>query len=409
MSASTSSNPSSLTTASSVPLPSERLRNLPVYVFAELETFKAEAAARGMDLIDLGMGNPDCPTPQPIVDAIVRGVQDPGNHRYPNFWGKPEFRQAVHHFLERRYDVSGLNPETDIMPLIGSKEGIAHLSFAYAESAAMSIVFSPYYPVHSRATWLAGGQVYHCAMTADNQYLPDPESIPADVVDRARLMFVNYPNNPTAATAPPEYFEKLIAFCKKHRIVLVSDLAYGEIAYDDYRPPSILSVPGARDVAVEFHSFSKSFNMAGWRMGFAAGNPEAIRALFDVKSNLDYGLCPAVQDGGIEALTHAETYLPPIVETYRRRRNLLVDGFRALGWQLEPPKATMYVWLRVPQGHASAHEWCRYLINTTGVVITPGTAFGEAGEGWFRISLVSPEPVLQQALQRLQDQGIRFA
>ncbi len=388
-------------------VPSARLSNMPTYVFAELDELKAEARARGADLIDLGMGNPDLPTPRPILEAIAAGVMNPENHRYPQFKGKPEFRAAVAEWMQRRYHAD-INPETEIQPLIGSKEGLAHLTFAYMDADTYSIVFSPYYPVHSRATWLAGGNVHHCPMTEDNSYLPDPEQIPEDVAQKAKLLFVNYPNNPTSATAPLSYYEKLVAYCQKHDIILVSDMAYGEICYDGYRPPSVLSIPGAKSVAVEFHSFSKSFNMAGWRVGFACGNPGVIKTLYSVKTNCDYGVASAIQDGGIVALNRGEEFLPEIIATYQERRDVVVKGFQDLGWVIEPPRGTLYVWLPIPKGFDDSKSWCRHLMDTADVVITPGVAFGDAGDGYFRVSLVSPVDTLQKAIDRLKAKGIHY-
>lgn len=388
--------------------PSSRLKKLPTYVFAELDELKEQARKRGADLIDLGMGNPDRPTPEPIIEAIRQSVGNPANHGYPLFKGKPTFREAVTNWMQRRYNVE-INPENEVQPLIGSKEGLAHLSFAYLEEGKYSLVPSPYYPVHSRATWLAGGEVFHLPLTAENQFLPDLDSIPDDIARKAPLFFVNYPNNPTAAVADLAFYEKLVAYCKKHQIILVSDLAYGEIGFDGYRPPSIFNVPGAKDVSVEFHSFSKSFNMAGWRMGFAVGNSQIIKTLYSMKTNLDYGICSAIQDGGVHALNHAEDYLPEIVSTYQERRDVVVKGFRELGWEIDPPKATLYVWLKVPQGFENSKAWCRHLIDTADVVITPGIAFGDAGDQYFRVSLVSPKETLQKAIDRLKAKGIRYA
>lgn len=387
--------------------PANRLTKLPTYVFAELDELKAAARNRGADLIDLGMGNPDQPTPEPIIKAIQQGVADPANHGYPNFKGKPEFRQAVAAWMKRRYNVD-IDPETEVQPLIGSKEGLAHITFAYIDAGDYSIVPSPYYPVHSRATWIADGHVHHVPLTAENNFLPDLDSIPEEVAHKAKLFFVSYPNNPTAGVADLAFYEKLVAYCRKYNIVLVSDLAYGEITFDDFHPPSIFNVPGAKDVAIEFHSFSKNFNMAGWRAGFAVGNPEIVKALYSVKTNLDYGLASAIQDGCIYALNHGEEFLPGLVKTYQERRDVLVKGFRELGWQVEPTKATIYMWLPIPKSFPDSKAWCRHLIDTADVVITPGIAFGEAGDRYFRVSLVSPKETLQKAIDRLKEKGIRY-
>jgi LL-diaminopimelate aminotransferase len=388
--------------------PSSRLKKLPPYIFAWLDDVKAEARARGAQLIDLGMGNPDLPTPQPIIDAIQKAASNPANHGYPAFKGKLEFRQAAARWMKRRYSVD-LNPETEVQALIGSKEGLAHLMLAYMEEGRASLVPSPYYPVHGRAGWLTGGEVVYLNLSAENKFLPDLKAIPDDVAKKAVLFFVNYPNNPTAAIADRAFYEELVAYCKKHQIILVSDMAYGEISFDDYRPLSIFNIPGAMDIAIEFHSFSKSFNMAGWRMGFACGNAEIIKNLYSLKSNLDYGICSAVQDGGIFALDHAEEFLPDICNTYKSRMDVVIEGFRGLGWTIEEaPKATLYVWLPVPAGFTS-QDWCTHLIDTCDVVVTPGSAFGTGGEGYFRVSLVSPEATLQTAIQRLKDKGIRYS
>jgi len=387
--------------------PARRLTKLPTYVFAELDELKAAARLRGADLIDLGMGNPDRPTPAPIVKAIQEAVANPKNHGYPDFKGKPALRQAISDWMKRRYQVE-INPDNEVQPLIGSKEGLAHISFAYIDAGDYSIVPSPYYPVHSRATWIADGNVHHLPLTPENHFLPDLDSIPEEIAQKAKLFIVNYPNNPTTAIADFAFYEKLVAFCRKYGIVLVSDLAYGEIGFDGYKPLSIFNVPGAKDVAIEFHSFTKSFNMAGWRIGFAVGNAEIIKALYAMKTNLDYGVSSAVQDGAIEALNHAEAVLPEIVQTYQERRDVVVNGFRQLGWTVEPPKATMYVWLPIPPSFSNSKDWCRHLIDVADVVITPGMAFGEAGDRFFRISLVSPKETIQKALDRLRDKGIRY-
>lgn len=388
--------------------PARRLTQLPTYMFAQLDEMKEAARKRGADLIDLGMGNPDQPTPEPIVKAIQAGVGNPANHGYPNFKGKPEFRQAVADWMKRRYNVD-IDPATEVQPLIGSKEGLAHLTFAYVDEGDTVIVPSPYYPVHSRAAWIAGGHVHHLPMTAANNFLPDLDSIPDEVSAKAKLFFSSFPNNPTAAIADLAFYEKLVAYCKKWGIVLVSDLAYGEIGFDGYKPPSIFNVPGAKDIAIEYHSFSKSFNMAGWRAGFACGNAQIVKALYSLKTNLDYGLSSAIQDGCIEALTHADQYLPSIVKTYQERRDVVVAGFRELGWTIDPPKATLYVWLPIPQEFSDSKAWCQHLMDKADVVITPGVAFGDAGDRYFRVSLVSPKETLQKAIDRLRERGIRYS
>ena len=386
-----------------------RLSKLPTYVFAELDDLKDQARKRGADLIDLGMGNPDQPIPEPIVKAIQEGIANKANHGYPLFKGKQAFREAIVAFMKRRYNVD-INVADEIQPLIGSKEGLAHLTFAYIDEGDVSLVPSPYYPVHSRATWIAGGEVHHLPMTAENNFLPDLDSIPDEVSQKAKLLFCSFPNNPTAACADLDFFKKAVEYCRKWGIVLVSDLAYGEIGYDGYQPPSVFQVEGAKDVAVEFHSFSKSFNMAGCRIGFAVGNKDVIKALYSLKTNLDYGVSSCLQDGATYALNHAEEFLPAIVATYQERRDVVVAGFRKLGWDVSLPKATLYVWLKVPDGFADSKAWIRHVMDKADVVVTPGVAFGQGPEGdrYFRVSLVSPVATLQAALDRLEKAGIRY-
>ncbi|MGE0199797.1 MAG: LL-diaminopimelate aminotransferase [Candidatus Melainabacteria bacterium] len=388
-------------------LPTPALQKLATYVFAELDMLKAQAVESGMTLIDLGMGNPDVPTPRPIVDAMHAAIDKPENHRYPPFEGKPAFRQAVARFMQRRYQVT-VDPNTQVQALIGSKEGIGHLTFAYVGEGDIALAPCPFYPVYNRAPLLAGGEVYQMPLLEANGFLPDLAAIPPEVLKRAKVLFINYPNNPTAATADLAFYEKLVAFGKQHGIIIASDLAYGEIGFDGYRPPSVLQVPGALDIAVEFHSFSKSFNMAGWRLGFAVGAAPIIKSLFNLKTNIDYGVSPAIQEAAVVALDRAEEFLPEIVATYQARRDVVIEGFKSLGWPVPaPPKATLYVWLPVPPGMTST-DWCKHLIREVGVVITPGVAFGPQGDAYFRVSLVSPKETLMSAIARLKEKGIRY-
>lgn len=384
-----------------------RLRNLPTYVFAWLDELKEQARARGADLIDLGMGNPDQPIPQPIVERIQRAFEDCSNHGYPAFKGKERFRQAVADWMQTRYGVS-VDAQSEVLCLSGSKEGLAHLTMAYIGESDISLVPEIYYPVHSRATWLAGGDVYHLPMKAENGFLPDLSGIPPEVLQRARLLFLNYPNNPTGAIADLEFYKRAVAFCKEHQIILVSDLAYGEITYGGYKAPSLLQLPDAREIAIEFHSFSKSFNMAGARIGFAVGNAEIIRNLYALRTNTGYGTPSAIQEGAIAALEQGPKFLKEITATYQERRDILVEGFRSLGWEVEAPLGTLYIWLRVPGGFQS-QDWTRYLIDTADLVVSPGNAFGSGGEGYFRVSMVSPAETLHKAIARLHEHGIRYS
>lgn len=400
-----STNPQPLQTQNPLQATS-RLTNLPTYVFAWLDELKEEARARGADLVDLGMGNPDQPTPQPILEAFKKGFDDTANHGYPPFKGKDSFREAVSRFMKTRYGVD-VDPKSEVLCLSGSKEGLAHLTMAYVGEGEYSLVPEIYYPVHSRATWLVGGNVHHLPMKAENNFLPDLDAIPPEVLKKARLLFLNYPNNPTGAVADLAFYEKAVAFCKQNNIVLVSDVAYGEITYDGYVAPSILQVPGAKEIAVEFHSFSKSFNMAGARLGVAVGNPQIIKNLYSLRTNVGYGTPSALQDGAVVALDRASEFLKDIVTTYKERRDVVVEGFKSLGWPVKAPLATLYVWLKVPGGFTS-QEWTKHLIDKADVVVTPGNAFGQGGEGYFRVSLVSPVATLNKAIDRLRTNGIRY-
>ncbi len=387
--------------------PAKKLLNMPVYIFAELDDWKEEARSKGADLIDLGIGNPDGPTPQPVVDIAVESIRNPKNHGYPSFKGKIEFREAIAQWMLDRYNVT-INPEDEVQTLIGAKEGLAHLALAYTDPGDINIVPDPYYPVHSRGTWLASGEVHHIKLDEKNDFLPDLKSIPEEIAERAKIFFVNYPNNPTAAIATKEFYTELVDYCIKHNILLCTDLAYGEICFDGYRPPSIFEIERAKDIAIEFHSFSKTFNMAGWRIGFAVGNKDYIKALYSLKTNVDYGTSSIVQDAAIAALQMPQSCSGAIAAKYQKRRDFVSEGFRKLGWDVRHNKATMYLWLKVPQG-LDSKTWCKSVLDKTGVVFTPGVAFGAMSSDYFRVSLVAPDDRLQEALARLEKADIRFS
>jgi LL-diaminopimelate aminotransferase len=378
---------------------SARLQALPPYIFAELDRLKAAARERGVDVIDLGMGNPDRPTPPAVVQAATAALQDPANHRYPTFDGRPQLRQAIAGWYQARYGVA-LDADREVLPLIGSKEGIAHLALAYVNPGDVTLVPSPSYPVHSRGTILAGGHVESLPLRADQDWQVDFDAISPDAATRARLMFFNYPNNPTAATAERPLFDRAVRFAQETETLLVHDMAYAELAFDGHKPTSLLEVPGALDYGVEFHTFSKTFSMAGWRVGFVVGNARMIAALTKVKSNMDYGLFPAVQEAAIAALRLPHAEVDDVIAMYRERRDVVVDGLRALGFGVARPKATMYVWVPVPAGQTSA-SFASRLIDESGVVVTPGTAFGSGGEGYVRISLITPPDRLREAIARV--------
>lgn len=387
--------------------PSKRLSNLPKYIFTELEEWKEQAIARGANLINLGIGNPDGPTPEPIVEAAVASLRNPANHGYPDFRGSDRFRSTVADWMLRKHNVK-LNPETEVISLLGGKEGLAHLAFAYTDDGDINIVPDPYYPVHSRGTWLSGGDVHHIKLSAENDFLPNLSEIPEDVAKRAKVFFVNYPNNPTAAVATREFYTELVEFCTKYNILICSDLAYSGICYDGFRPLSILEIPGAKEIAIEIHTFSKTFNMAGWRVGFAVGGAENIANFYALKSNVDYGTSTIIQDAGIAALTIDDSHVDAIIAKYQRRRDFMVDGLQALGWDIKRPSATMYLWLKVPQGRSSK-EWCKSILDEHGILLTPGIAFGKHNDGYFRLSLVAPDEKLREALDRLGKAGVRYS
>ncbi len=378
---------------------SQRLQELPPYLFAEIDKKKRAARAAGRDIIDLGVGDPDRPTPDFIIEALEIGAREAANHRYALDQGKPELREAYARWCSRRYGVE-LDPVTEILPLIGTKEGIAHLPLAVMNPGDVSLVPDPCYPPYKSGSSFAGGEPVIMPLLEENGFLPDLDAIPDDARERAALMFLNYPNNPTGATAGGDFFEKAIAFCGENDIVLAHDAAYNEMVYEG-RPRSILSVPGAKDCCVEFHSLSKTFNMTGWRLGFAVGNPEVVAALAQLKSNLDSGIFGAVQEAGIAALSsEGEAALAAMLAVYRGRRDILCDGLEELGWKVNRPRATFYVWIGVPKGHDST-SFAAHLLDSADMVLTPGLGFGPSGEGYVRAALTVNEERLTEAVERL--------
>ena len=385
----------------------DRLLKLPIYVFAQQDKIKAELVGRGVDLIDLGMGNPDIPPPPEIIETLIQSLGNPENHRYPSFEGAPEFKDAVASWCQRQYNIN-VDPEHEVVTLIGSKEGIVHFAFAYINPGDITLVPMPAYPAHFRGTILAGGEPHVLPTTEQKGYVPDLKDIDPDIAAKAKMMILSYPSNPTGAVADRSFFEEAVAFCKKYNIILVHDFAYAEIYFEGKKPPSILSLPGAKDIAIEFHTTSKTFGMPGWRCGFAVGNRELIESLRKIKTNLDYGLFTAVQKAAIAAMTlNEKEYIEQVRATYQRRRELFVEGMNSLGWRIKKPSASMYVWLPVPQGFDSS-EFATHVIEKTGVVVSPGTAFGELGEGYVRAALVANEARLGEALDRLKKAGIRY-
>lgn len=385
--------------------PADRIQALPPYVFARLDELKARAREQGLDLIDLGMGNPDGATPQPVVEAAIAALQNEANHGYPPFEGTASFRRAITNWYRRRYDVE-LNPDSEALPLLGSKEGLTHLAIAYINPGDLVLVPSPAYPAHFRGPLIAGGKVHSLILKPENNWIIDLAAIPDAVAQQAKILYFNYPSNPTAATAPREFFEDIVAFARKYEILLVHDLCYAELAFDGYQPTSLLEIPGAKEIGVEFHTLSKTYNMAGWRVGFVVGNRHIIQGLRTLKTNLDYGIFAALQSAAETALQLPDIYLDKVQTRYRRRRDFLVDGLNDLGWNIQKTKATMYLWVECPPGIGST-DFALSVLQQTGVVVTPGNAFGIAGEGYVRISLIAECDRLQEALHRFKQANIR--
>lgn len=381
-----------------------RLQTLPPYIFAELDAAKERVRQQGVTLIDLGMGNHDRPTPQPIMEALREAIDRSPNHQYPQFKGCAAFRQSAAHYVERRFNSTALDPETQIQPLIGSKEGITHLILAYSAPGDIVLMPALHYPAYLRATLISGATPWFIPL--DSQGRPKLDTLPPEVLERATLLLLNFPNNPSSTCVDRTFWQQAIRLAKTHDLVLVSDMAYGEITFTGATAPSLLAEAGGADVGVEFYSCSKSFNMAGWRIGFAAGSPDIIETLFRIKSNMDYGVNTAIQEAAAFAMDHAESLTPEIVSVYHTRRDLMVNGLNSLGWHLPPPEASFYLWVPTPD-NVNATQFCMTLLNQTGIVVTPGVAFGEdAGRHHVRISLVQPEERLKEALDRLHDAGI---
>jgi LL-diaminopimelate aminotransferase len=378
----------------------KRIDQIPPYLFAEIDKKKEEMRQKGIDLIDLGIGDPDLPTPKPIIERLKKAAENPKNHRYPSYQGMIEFRTAVAQWYERRF-CTKLNPRTEVLSLIGSKEGIAHIPLAFVNPGDVVLVPSPGYPVYRVSTLFAGGIPYFLPLRKENGFLPNLSEIPEIIAQKAKLLFINYPNNPTSAIAERPFFEEVVAFARRHQIIVCHDAAYSEIAFDGYQPLSFLEVEGAREVGVEFHSLSKTFNMTGWRIGFAAGHSEILSGLGRVKTNIDSGLFQAIQEAGTEALYHLDTPLPESITIYERRRDIMVRGLHDIGLEVDRPKATFYLWIRVPRGYTSS-QFATLLMEQGGIVVTPGNGFGEEGEGYIRIALTVNEKRLNEAIERLR-------
>lgn len=383
---------------------SKRLQLLPPYVFLEIDALKRDAIARGEDIIALGIGDPDKPTPQIIIDALAEAANDPSTHQYPIGAGMIELRREIAHYYARTRNVE-LDPASEVLALIGSKEGIGHFPLAFVNPGDVVLVPEPGYPVYNSATVFAGAEPYVMPLIAENDFLPDLEAIPEQVYARTKLMFLNYPNNPTAAFATVDFFERVIAKAKKHGFIVLHDAAYLDMAFGGRKALSFLEVPGARDVGIELHSFSKTFNMTGWRLAFAVGNKSLLAGLLNIKSNLDSGAFHAIQRAGIVALQNLDKIVPGILEVYEKRLKVLNEGIQKLGWKdYTAPQGTFYVWLRTRGGRSSV-AMTKDLIRECAIVTTPGTGFGAAGEGFFRIALTQSEERIREACERMKAKG----
>jgi LL-diaminopimelate aminotransferase len=378
---------------------SKRLDKLPPYLFVEINRKIAEKKARGEDIISFAIGDPDMPTPSNIIDELCRAARDPANHRYPETAGLPKLRQAVAGWYHRRFGVS-LDPEKEVLPLIGSKDGVAHISFCFIDPGDIALVPDPGYPVYSMSTLLAGGEPYFLPLTEKNDFLPELEIIPRNTVKKAKLFWLNYPNNPTGAVADIDFFQKAVHFAMENNLAICHDAPYTEVTFDGYQPPSLMQLPDARDVGIEFHSLSKTYDMTGWRIGMAVGNAKMIDALFRFKSNLDSGIPQAIQQAAIEALTGSQDGVKERSVIYQRRRDKLVKALNDIGLKARMPKASFYVWAKIPDGYTSVN-FTSELLDKANVAVTPGTGYGAAGEGYVRLSLTVPDERLDEGITRL--------
>lgn len=380
---------------------SARLDKIPPYLFAEIDRRIDEKKAQGVDVISFGVGDPDVPTPGSIVDALCAESHKPEHHRYPSYFGLAEFRESAARWFERRFGVA-LDPGLQILPLMGSKEGVAHIALALLDPGDLALVPEPSYPVYAMGTLLAGAESHFLPLTTGNGFLPDLESVPPDVARRSKILWLNYPNNPTGAIASNEFFERAIEFARTYGLVLAHDNAYSEITYDGYVAPSLFQFKGAMEIGVEFHSLSKTFNMTGWRIGFVCGNHEVIEALGTIKTNIDSGIFNPVQLAAVEALDHGEKTLPDMVKLYQSRRDLLVSELAGLGWEISPPQGSIYLWMPVPPGFDSV-GFSTHVLDKAGVFFTPGNAYGPSGEGYVRLSLTVPDDKIKEAMARLKE------
>ena len=378
---------------------SKRISGLQPYLFVEINKKIAEKKANGEEIISFAIGDPDIPTPAPIIEELTKAAKDPANHRYPETEGLPELRQAIASWYKKRFDVD-LDPDKEVLPLIGSKEGIYHISFCFIDYRDVALVPDPAYPVYAIGTTLASGSPYYLPLTEENNFLPDLNAVPGHILKQAKLLWLNYPNNPTSAVADLDFFSRAVEFARRNDLAICHDGPYSEIAFDDYKPESFLQAKGAKEVGIEFHSLSKSYNMTGWRVGMAVGNATMIDALKRLKTNIDSGVPQAIQYAAIEALSGSQECIPEHNAIYQRRRDLVIEVLNNIGFTAQTPKATLYIWARVPKGYSSI-DFATDLLERVGVVVTPGVGYGKQGEGYIRLSLTIPDASLVKGLSQL--------
>jgi len=385
----------------------KRLDLIPPYLFVKIEEKKEELIKKGVDIIDFGIGDPDLPTPPHIINKMKEVLASKEAANYPTSKGELSFRKAVADWYKKRFGVN-LDPESEVCCLIGSKEGLAHLPLCFIDEGDISLIPDPSYPVYKICTLLAGGEPYLLPLSKENHFLPELDKVPQAVVKKAKLLFINYPNNPTGAVADKDFFKRAVEFARKNELLLVSDLAYSEMAFDHFTPSSVLEIPGAKEVTIEFHSLSKTFNMTGWRIGMAVGNKEAVQALATLKSNLDSGVFKAIQFAAIKALTGPQDCVVENNKILEERRNILYEGLVSLGWRFEKPKATFYFWVPVPKGETST-SFAERLLEKCGILVVPGSGYGPAGEGYVRMAITIPKEKIKQAIERLKKEKIEFS
>ena len=381
----------------------DRLNNFQVYIFDKLDNHKAELEAEGMEVIDLGIGDPDMDTPEPIVNKLIESSKIGANHHYPSYKGTPQYRKSIANWYKRTFNVD-LDPDNEVMLTIGSKLGMGMLPLTLVNPGEIILVPNPGYPAYMPGAYLSGADIHEMPLLEKNKYLPKLDEIPTDVAKKAKLMILNYPNNPTTALAPVSFWKELVEYARTNEIIVAHDIPYSEITYDGYHQESILEVEGSRDCCVEFHSFSKSYNMTGWRIGFVVGNSEVVQGLGKVRSNVDMGVFHPIQYAAVAAFDDLPDFPKEVSKIFQKRRDVLVEGFRSLGWKVDPPKATFFMWIKIPEDTPSM-EFAENVLQETGVLVTPGVGFGSCGEGYIRVALTVSESVLEEAIDRLRNGG----